>query len=594
MLRDRRQKILTLFLCVLFLLLSPLLMQTAYADTISKSDASTISSSDIQKEAIIVPTVTIKSKTLYKGYNSYTLKIKNRTKKARTTFKTDDKSIASINKSGTIKPISAGTTKIHVAIKQNGINYIYEITVTVKDPYFEITASTNGVHVGSSFTFQAKRYGMRDKIKWTVSDKKGKRAKIKVTGSTKCKLDAIAEGTVTVTASWKNQKYSFEVLMITGSGELYIVDKNTKPYQGKFMNYGTYNENTKDYYIIRSYLERLNIAGGGSIVFKEGTYSITNTLCIPSNTQLRLFDGVTISKSDNTGTTAISPTRSLFQLVSYTSAAKEGIYTKYNGEKNIKIIGEGNATINLNYLNTAAIVMAHNSNVHIQGITFLNMNTNHFIELDASKDVLIENNVFSGYIDSTTESKEAINLDTPDRETRGFNQYWTSYDGTPNLDILIQNNEFNNLECAIGTHKYTQNKMHTNIQIVGNSFTNIKRFAIQAMNWDSPNILNNTFDTVSPLVEDLPAILLKGVWNPTITENTFANLERIIEAVPWRNKGYGSIYEPIYNNITEENLDNMSRNYIKNVIYSEFYLYPNYDDLNELIFGTINEEYFLN
>jgi hypothetical protein len=76
---------------------------------------------------------------------------------------------------------------------------------------------------------------------------------------------------------------------------------------------------------------------------KKGNYDITNILCIPSNVTLILEDGVTIRKSAKTGTTEMKPTKSIFQLIKPSKLSSKKYYAKYNGEKNIKIIGKGSA-----------------------------------------------------------------------------------------------------------------------------------------------------------------------------------------------------------------------------------------------------------
>lgn len=556
--------------------------------------AETVSGSDITPKPPKVPTVKNQTITLYEGYQPSAIEVENLLKKSKITFQSSNKKIASVNKAGIVTPIALGETNVIVTITQQKVKYSYSVLVTVKAPYFEISSPKEAIFLEKSTKFEATRFGFNSKVKWKLSKKSKQLAELKTVSSTACEIVAHQEGTITLTASWKEQSISLKIILIKGSGELYVLSPETAPYQNKYTNYSSYNQYTKNYYTMRSYLERLDIAGGGTLILKPGTYSMTNTLCIPSNSQLRFQNGVTIKKSSQTGSNALIATRSLFQLVSYRSAAKQGYYKKYNGEKNIQLIGEGNATIDLDYLDTAAIVMAHNSGILIQGITFKNMNTNHFIELDASQDVLIQNNVFSGYLDSTTGLKEAINVDTPDLETRGFNQYWTSYDGTPNLNITIQNNVFENLECAIGTHKYTENKRHKNMTITGNTFQNIKSSAIQMMNWDSPIVTNNSFDTIATEAESTPAIAIKGVYNPTITENTFLNLSNIVEAYPWKNKGYGSIYAVAENKISKENITALGKNYISNVSRNFFMIYPYYNDFkNDIGIYFIEDEYNL-
>ncbi len=539
------------------------------------------------------PRVTVKQRTLYTGYKTYTIKLKNLADEYSVKYKSSDKSVAKVSKKGVITPVSAGTATISVIISQNNTVYARKIEVTVKDPYYEVTASAEGIHIGESFTFKIKRYGYTGDVNWTLSEGAEQLANAKSTYPTKMKVTAKAEGKITLTVESLGVITEFPIYMVEGSGEVYVVSEDKLPYSNRYVSYNTYNKYTKDYYVIRSYLERLNTAKGGTLIFLPGEYTVTNTLCVPSNTQLLLFDGATIKKSYETGTSWMTATRSLFQLVSYTSAAKEGIYSGYKGEHDINIIGRGNAVIDLNYLNTCAIMLCHNKNITIKGITFKNMNTNHFIELDASTNVLIEDNTFTGHTDSSNNNKEAINIDTPDKNTGGFNQLWTSFDCTPNSNITIRNNNFIDLECGVGTHKYTEDKAHSNITISNNTFTNCDIFAIQAMNWDNPVIVNNTFDNIAAIYDDCAAVLLKGVRNPIISENTFKNLECILEAFHWKNTGRGKDYAITYNDLSEEDIALIRKNYLENVEEPYFTIYPDYGDFEENVRIEIIEDSYI-
>ena len=176
---------------------------------------------------------------------------------------------------------------------------------------------------------------------------------------------------------------------------------------------------------------------------------------------IKLKSGVKIIKGKNSGTSKFTASKSIFQFCSNTKSSKKGVYKGYNGENNIQLIGEGTATINMNYDEDAVgIMMCHNRDVKISGITFQNMYSGHFIEMDASKNVTVLNCTFKNHRDSVNNNKKAINLDTPDKNTNGFHADWSSYDKTPNENVLIQKCTFKDLERSIGTHKYSQNKLH--------------------------------------------------------------------------------------------------------------------------------------
>lgn len=343
----------------------------------------------------------------------------------------------------------------------------------------------------------------------------------------------------------------------------YSVKSTSTPYKGQFKNFSTYNSRTKQYYTLRSYLEQLEKSGGGTLTLTKGTYNITNTLYIPSRVTLIMKDGVVLKKGDTTGLKKILPSKSIIQLIAPSKSGKKGAVSSYQGETGINIIGEGSATIDLNYSeDTIGIIFGHDTDISVTGITFQNMKGGHFIELDASQKVTISDCRFFNHKPSSTGIKEAINIDTPDRTTGGFHELWTSYDCTPDKDIVIQNNTFAHLERAIGTHKYSEGKYHENVQIIHNKITDTDSDAIRILNWTKPVIKDNEIRMVAggSMNGSFRAILASGVKDPVITGNTFADAARPIQIMPWKNSGPGSQYAITYNEITKDNITQMLQN----------------------------------
>lgn len=318
----------------------------------------------------------------------------------------------------------------------------------------------------------------------------------------------------------------------------YVITAGCEPYRGYYTDNERYNHFTKDYYVFKSYLEQLERVGGGTLTVQAGTYSITNTLYVPSNTTIYFKNGVTINKGTYTGFSeaVFAPSLSIFQFVTPAYSTIAGAVGGYNGGHDIKLSGEGNVNIDLLFYNTAkAIVMCHNTNVVIENINFHNYMGHHFIELDASKNVTIQNCTFTGsrFTGSSDDYKEAINIDTPDKNTGGFNQIWTNYDRTPNDTIIIQNNAFTDTLRAIGTHSYSVSPLdgftqlyHTNIQVLNNIITNTTSYAIRTINWKDCIIKGNTIRNVNS--GNTAAILMSGTVNPTITENIIDTADRPI------------------------------------------------------------------
>lgn len=344
----------------------------------------------------------------------------------------------------------------------------------------------------------------------------------------------------------------------------FIVTPKDTPYKNYFTNYSTYDKSTRQYYVLRSYLEHLERTGGGTLTLTKGIYEITNTLYVPSNVTIILEDGVVIRKVEGDEDSLLTSSKSIFQLAAPSKSKEAGYYKKYNGEHTIRFMGKGSAVIDLNYVEDAiGILMGHNTNITVTGITFTNMFSGHFLEIDAAKDVTVTKNQFLNSKSSKSGIKEGINLDTPDNVTKGFNVVWTSFDKTPNQNVLIEDNVFKNLERAIGTHKYSEGKYHEDIKIIKNTITETSSDAIRILNWKNPIIKENTIEQVKG--ENDRAILASGVINPVITKNIFQSMPRAIQIMPWKNNDSGSEYSITYNTLSDENIEAMRDNQLINV-----------------------------
>lgn len=316
----------------------------------------------------------------------------------------------------------------------------------------------------------------------------------------------------------------------------FVVSPESEPYHSMYTDNARYNSYTEDYFMLRSYLEQLEKVGGGTLTLQAGKYSITNTLNVPSNTTIVFQDGVHISKGTYTGFTDYLPSASMFTLVDPSMSMAAGALSGYNGAHDISFVGYGTAIIDMLYFNNCkTITFGHNKNVTIKNIQFYNYMGHHFIELTAAQNVVIEDCSFVGskYTDDTNDHKEAINIDTPDRNTGGYGQVFTSYDRTPTDNIIIRNNNFIDSLRAIGTHKYsvspadgTTQVYHTGIQILNNNIINTVGYAIRSINWKDCVIKGNLFKNIN--AGNTAAILMSGTVNPTITENTFDTAARPI------------------------------------------------------------------
>lgn len=224
----------------------------------------------------------------------------------------------------------------------------------------------------------------------------------------------------------------------------------------------------------------------------------------------------------------------------------KSVYSDSDGVANVTITGSG--TIDLNkYSVSLGIVMAHNRNVTISGLTFKNMGEGHFIEMDASENVTIRNCTFDGGVTKAfaNDVNEAINVDTPDSNTEGFGYDFSSQDRTPNKNVLIENCTFKNLQRAIGTHKYSQDRYHTNIVIRNNTFSKVLETCINMTNWKNSEVYDNTFSNIGSDTSTEYAVLVRGGAGNMVMYNTFQNFyskTRTIAFNDAKNTNAGSEY----------------------------------------------------
>lgn len=193
------------------------------------------------------------------------------------------------------------------------------------------------------------------------------------------------------------------------------------------------------------------------------------------------------------------------------------------------------------------------------------MYSGHFIEIDATKDAIIANNKFMNSKASSTRIKEAINIDTPDNLTNGWNSEWSKFDKTTNTNITIENNFFYDLDRAIGTHKYSGGKYHEQIIIRNNKIEKMREDAIRVLNWSNSTIANNIFNIIDPGKHNANrGILASGAINPAFQHNVFENMPRPIQFTAWKNSDSGSEYKVTYNELSDENKEVLSTNTVIN------------------------------
>ena len=341
--------------------------------------------------------------------------------------------------------------------------------------------------------------------------------------------------------------------------------------KGNYVKSKDLNKQTKHYFMLRYYMDRLEKNGGGKLTIKKGTYKITNILYVPSNVTIQFQNGVKFVKTKNVGKARFKAADGIFQVVPYKLSQKPRKGKGYAGSKNVRFIGKGKVTFDLkNIKNSKAIVTAHCQNVLIDNIIFLNMNTGHFLEVDATKDLIVRNCTFKGVDAKSPYTKEAINIDTPDPLTGGVNLSWSSLDRTPESNVLIEKCTFSNLQRGIGTHKYSQkeengkwtlNCYHENITIQNNTFSDIKNTGIFMLNWKSVKILENKFSRCNLCMNfrgvQSPVDIFHNDFGDSDVVQTFRGDKNLIYYMGYKSPGKGNCYSPIYNNLGFTDLDGL-------------------------------------
>lgn len=364
----------------------------------------------------------------------------------------------------------------------------------------------------------------------------------------------------------------------------FTVSPGTPPYREHYTNTSKYNSR-KLYYMFKSYMEQLEYAGGGTITVEPGNYAMSGNICIPSNVTVHLKNGVTFTKTDAVpGDKQYS--KGIFTVV---PPSKEGVKSSvkgYGGSQNVKISGSGKVIVNCNNrLEAMAFVIGHAKNVTISGITCRNQYGSHFIELNSSNNVVIENCVFENFkVYEQKSYKECINIDGTDTNTKGFNCKWSAHDKTMCQKIYIRKNTFKNVGTAVGSHTYSasgdKQLYHENVQILNNTVTNTYNAAIRILNWKNCVIKGNTFTDTQSLSDGrkndngdailYAAVFVKGAVNPTLTQNKFNKVKffPIVVDVKTEANTPGAIkagYPDTLCNLSEKNYADMADNTFQNI-----------------------------
>jgi len=200
---------------------------------------------------------------------------------------------------------------------------------------------------------------------------------------------------------------------------------------------------------IQSYLKK----NGCTIKFTKGTYSISKTLTLYSNTNIILDKATLIRKTSS----------HIFR-----GYLNPNISYNYNAVQNITI--SGGILIGDGIKKTGSIFgFMHGNNILIKDMQIKNVYKSHGFDLCACKNVTLKNIKFSGRItDQKIYYKEEIQYDFA--YTYGYPYYSKNakvYNNNHCENILIDSCDFADANYCIGTHTETStNKKHKNIQVI--------------------------------------------------------------------------------------------------------------------------------
>ncbi len=214
------------------------------------------------------------------------------------------------------------------------------------------------------------------------------------------------------------------------------------------------------------------------VVIPAGTYTISSTLNIYSNTVLSMQD-VTLERG--------SFTASMLRFGRSGECAGMGGYSRYSGFSNITFKG---GVWDSKAKDGGIMRFAHANQIRFENVTFTNVKNSHHIEFAGCSDVAFLGCTFSNFSGNTLNATnyEALQLDV--MRSEHFGNYG-KYDETPCKNITISGCLFENLKRGLGSHSAVAGSYFTNIQVTGNTFKNIIGYAVMGTNYKNSVISDN-------------------------------------------------------------------------------------------------------
>lgn len=276
-----------------------------------------------------------------------------------------------------------------------------------------------------------------------------------------------------------------------------------------------------DWKAIQDALDTAMTQSGVEVYIPAGTYYLSNTLVIYSDTKLTLDANATLCMMKE----------GLVMLMN--GGAQAGGYGK---TQNITVSGgtwDGNCTSG--NVKETLIYICHAQGVHLSGMTIKNCCGSHFIEFAAVSGGTIRNCKISNFVlmngvdysdlDSDTQtsgtsiSSEAIQLDFALENTSGGA---APFDGTPCKSIEISGCTFSNCLSGVGNHHVE--KVNQSITIKNNTFKQMRNTCVNVFAAKDVIIQGNTATDVRKF-----AYLYKTGENIQILGNTVSGSKNALD-----------------------------------------------------------------
>jgi hypothetical protein len=300
-------------------------------------------------------------------------------------------------------------------------------------------------------------------------------------------------------------------------------------------DYGAVPNETDSRTKIQNALNAARDAGGGIVYIPNGLWNLSGGLRIYSNTHLML-----------------SPKAYMRKLFSGASMLWNGdngaSYSGYDGQVDITVTGGTWDARGTAFPTTPANIFsfAHSQNLIFRDITFLNVGGYHAIEINSTKNGIVDNCRFLGYIDTgERDFSEAVQIDGAFRATL-FGEFG-SYDKTICQDIKVTN-------CYFGASGFGGTTAWPTA--IGSHSADTEDGSVLTERWHSHiKVLNNTFEGMTEF-----AVRSDAVWREaTIADNLFINCSGGV-GLGFRTKNlnlswHGSFNFSIENNIFQSGLD---------------------------------------